>query len=83
MMQIVHFDVMCLGDDNYLASPKGALVDDHLLIVPIEHVTSIKDLTHDSIVELHKYQNAVFQYYLVRNFSDVQKAAFPFHSVRK
>jgi hypothetical protein len=56
-----------LGDDNYLASPKGGLVDDHLLIVPIEHAKSIRDLSSESVIELHKYQNAVFQYYSVGN----------------
>ena len=29
-----------IGNESYLAIPKGGLVNDHMLIVPFDHITS-------------------------------------------
>jgi len=51
-----------VGDYFYLALPKGPINDDHILIIPIEHM-AVNDLSTDGEKELEKYKNALRKMY--------------------
>lgn len=55
--------VINVGDATYLALAKGGLVDEHLLICPIEHYQSTLSLPGNVIQELNQYKNALKQFY--------------------
>eukprot|EP01135_Chromosphaera_perkinsii_P003791 Nk52_evm37s255 gene=Nk52_evmTU37s255 len=65
--------VVSIGDSVYMALAKGALVEDHLLLLPISHVKSVASLsgTSDEVYEeLDKFKAAVRQYYKEKLDSD-------------
>lgn len=57
--------VVDVGEHMYLAMAKGSLNDNHLLIVPVDHVHSSLDerLTDEMERELEMYQKAVKRYF--------------------
>ena len=58
--------ILSVGVENYLALAKGGLTDDHVLILPIVHVSSSLDLTPEQRVEVDRYKLALRKYYRSR-----------------
>ena len=54
---------MSIGDNFYCALAKGPLVEEHVLIVPIEHLPSTLSLPSDSDSELQKFKHALKRYF--------------------
>ncbi|XVE97983.1 hypothetical protein REPUB_Repub03eG0066000 [Reevesia pubescens] len=55
--------VTSIGENFYCALAKGPLVQDHLLIIPVEHFSNTLSLPADSEIELGKFQNSIKMYY--------------------
>lgn len=54
--------VISVGNESYLALAKGGLVDDHLLILPIEHHQSVLTLPESVLEEIGKFKEALIKY---------------------
>lgn len=54
--------IISIGENSYLALAKGPLVEDHVLIVPVEHMPNTLSLSSESDVELLKLQNSLKRY---------------------
>ncbi|KAL4397560.1 hypothetical protein AHAS_Ahas01G0204100 [Arachis hypogaea] len=54
--------IISIGENYYLALAKGPLVEDHVLIVPVEHMPSTLSLSSESEVELCRFQNSLQRY---------------------
>ncbi|MED6216467.1 hypothetical protein PIB30_008167 [Stylosanthes scabra] len=54
--------IISIGENYYLALAKGPLVEDHVLIVPVEHMPSTLSLSSESEVELCRFQNSLKKY---------------------
>jgi len=63
--------VASVGDDVYLALPKGWLVPDHVLIIPIEHHPAIAALSASALAEVEKYKSALLKYFAKKDMSMV------------
>lgn len=63
--------VISVGDYVYLAFAKGALVPDHVLLLPIGHYQSMIDVTEDVLEELEKYKTALRNFYKAKGKSVV------------
>ena len=59
--------VISIGNHCYLATAKGGLVRDHLLILPIKHVRSSYDLEKECQQEMEKMKTALTQYFDTQN----------------
>ena len=55
--------VTSIGENFYCALAKGPLVQDHILIIPVEHFPNTLSLPADSETELGKFQNSLKMYY--------------------
>jgi len=55
--------ILSVGSETYLALAKGALNDEHVLILPIVHVSSSLDLTAEQRAEVDRYKLALRKYY--------------------
>ncbi|OMO91652.1 Zinc finger, CCCH-type [Corchorus olitorius] len=55
--------VISIGENFYCALAKGPLVQDHALIIPVEHLPNTLCLPEDSEIELGKYRNSLKMYY--------------------
>ncbi|XP_012451411.1 zinc finger CCCH domain-containing protein 64 [Gossypium raimondii] len=55
--------VTSIGENFYCALAKGPLVQDHVLIIPVEHMPNTLSLPADSEIELGKFQNSLKVYY--------------------
>ncbi|XP_022754881.1 zinc finger CCCH domain-containing protein 64-like isoform X2 [Durio zibethinus] len=55
--------VTSIGENFYCALAKGPLVQDHILIIPVEHSPNTLSLPADSEIELGKFQNSLKMYY--------------------
>lgn len=51
--------IVSVGESFYCALPKGSLVDDHVLIIPIEHLPNTLVLSPEGESELSRYQNGL------------------------
>ncbi|CAH2069692.1 unnamed protein product [Thlaspi arvense] len=51
--------IVSVGESFYCALPKGSLVDDHILIIPIEHLPNTLVLSPEGESELGKYKNGL------------------------
>lgn len=51
--------VVHVGEHNYLALPKGPLVDDHVLIIPIGHIASLVSASDEAVREIERYKTAL------------------------
>ncbi|XP_076035712.1 CWF19-like protein 1 [Oratosquilla oratoria] len=51
--------IVCVGNHAYVALAKGALVPEHLLILPITHFQSTPELDEDCREEIEKFKNAL------------------------
>ncbi|KAK7329692.1 hypothetical protein VNO77_23867 [Canavalia gladiata] len=54
--------IISIGENYYLALAKGPLVEDHVLIIPVEHMPSTLSLSSESEIELFKFQNSLKRY---------------------
>lgn len=54
--------IISIGENSYLALAKGPLVEDHVLIIPVEHMPNTLALSSESDVELLKFQNSLKKY---------------------
>ncbi|XP_007012827.2 PREDICTED: zinc finger CCCH domain-containing protein 64 isoform X1 [Theobroma cacao] len=55
--------VTSIGENFYCALAKGPLVQDHVLLIPVEHLPNTLCLSADSEIELGKFQNSLKMYY--------------------
>lgn len=55
--------VISVGVHNYIALPKGGLVKEHLLIIPIEHHQSSIDITKESLKEVDLMKSVLKDFY--------------------
>lgn len=55
--------IVSIGDNAYLATAKGGLVEDHLLILPIEHIRSTLDTTDNDLSDVQKFKDALVKYF--------------------
>lgn len=54
--------IISIGENYYLALAKGPLVEDHVLIIPVEHMPNTLSLSSESEVELLSFQNSLKRY---------------------
>ena len=54
--------IASIGDECYLALPKGGLVPDHLLIIPLDHITNPYDLKKETFAEIARYKQSLGEY---------------------
>ncbi|XP_063901518.1 CWF19-like protein 1 [Zophobas morio] len=52
--------IVHVGEHFYLALAKGPLVDEHLLILPISHVSCSIELTNEETEELKRYNFCIY-----------------------
>eukprot|EP00123_Amoebidium_parasiticum_P001421 comp12500_c0_seq1/m.7457 comp12500_c0_seq1/g.7457 ORF comp12500_c0_seq1/g.7457 comp12500_c0_seq1/m.7457 type:complete len:626 (-) comp12500_c0_seq1:152-2029(-) len=55
--------VVTVGTEMYLALAKGPLVDEHVLLLPINHVPSSRDLGPSALAELERFKKALVSYF--------------------
>jgi diadenosine tetraphosphate (Ap4A) HIT family hydrolase len=55
--------IISLGENYYCALAKGPLVQNHVLLVPIEHSANTLIMTSEAEKELGKYKNALSVYF--------------------
>lgn len=55
--------IISVGERYYCALPKGPLVEDHVLIIPIEHSPNTLSLPSESETELDRFQNCLKMYH--------------------
>lgn len=55
--------VCSVGEETYVALDKGAISDDHVLIVPVEHYACSLDLPDSTLHEVSRYLSALKSYY--------------------
>ncbi|EQC26089.1 hypothetical protein SDRG_16041 [Saprolegnia diclina VS20] len=51
--------IVSIGDEAYVAIPKGPIVPDHVLIIPIQHVSSMRSLSPAAAAEVDKFKSAL------------------------
>ena len=52
-----------IGEHYYSALAKGPLVEDHVLIVPVEHLPNTLSMPEDCEIELNRVQNSLKAYF--------------------
>uniref|UniRef100_A0A7N0UTD5 C3H1-type domain-containing protein n=1 Tax=Kalanchoe fedtschenkoi TaxID=63787 RepID=A0A7N0UTD5_KALFE len=55
--------IISIGDSFYCALPKGPLLEDHVLVVPIEHAPNTLSTPSESETELQKFLSSLKAYY--------------------
>ncbi|KAB0804662.1 hypothetical protein PPYR_01632 [Photinus pyralis] len=63
--------VVAVGNSVYLAVAKGGLVDQHLLICPVEHHQSSIALPDSVVVEVDKFKDALRSMYILKQMEPV------------
>ncbi|KAF6157049.1 hypothetical protein GIB67_041510, partial [Kingdonia uniflora] len=58
--------LLSVGENCYCVLAKGPLVDDHALIIPIEHFPNTLVLLGDAVSELERFKNALKMYFKSR-----------------
>jgi diadenosine tetraphosphate (Ap4A) HIT family hydrolase len=59
--------IVSIGMEAYLAIPKGAIVPDHILIIPIVHESSVMRLSDACIEEINKFKQALKKMFASQN----------------
>ncbi|KAK7388197.1 hypothetical protein VNO78_23006 [Psophocarpus tetragonolobus] len=54
--------IISIGENYYLALAKGPLVEDHVLIIPVEHMPSTLSMSSESEIQLSEFQNSLKSY---------------------
>lgn len=55
--------IISIGDNCYLALAKGGLVEDHVLILPIDHIRSSLEASDELREEIAKFKNCLTKFY--------------------
>jgi len=55
--------VCSVGEESYVALDKGAITEDHVLIIPVEHYACTLDLPESTSDEITRYMSALKIYY--------------------
>ncbi|OQR89391.1 hypothetical protein THRCLA_09768 [Thraustotheca clavata] len=55
--------IISIGNEAYLAIPKGPIVPDHVLIIPIHHVSGIKHLSQAALDEIKQFKSALQKFF--------------------
>jgi hypothetical protein len=55
--------IVSVSNETYVALAKGGLVDDHLLIVAVDHVQSIGDMSDAGRRECERYKRSIAAYF--------------------
>jgi hypothetical protein len=55
--------IVSIGQEAYLAMPKGAINEDHALIVPIAHEASTSKLSTATLAEIDRFKHALGEYF--------------------
>ncbi|KAL9443778.1 hypothetical protein AB3S75_017037 [Citrus x aurantiifolia] len=55
--------IVSVGEYYYCALPKGPLVEDHVLVIPVEHVPNTISTSPECEKELGRFQNSLMMYY--------------------
>lgn len=55
--------VITVGEDFYLALPKGPINENHVLLLSINHIQSSSLLSNESFLELSKFKDALTKYF--------------------
>lgn len=55
--------IVSIGEYFYCALAKGPLVQDHILIIPVEHLPNTVLLPPETEIELGRLQNSLKRYY--------------------
>lgn len=55
--------IVSIGEYYYCALPKGPLVEDHVLAIPVEHVPNTISTSPEVEKELGRFQNSLMMYY--------------------
>ena len=63
--------VISVGVHNYIALPKGGLVKEHLLIIPIEHHQSSIDIPKESLREVDLMKTVLKDFYATMDLCPV------------
>uniref|UniRef100_A0AAV1UWX0 Cwf19-like C-terminal domain-containing protein n=1 Tax=Peronospora matthiolae TaxID=2874970 RepID=A0AAV1UWX0_9STRA len=59
--------IVSIGQEAYLAMPKGAICEDHVLIVPIAHEGSTLALSENTWCEIERFKEALRRYFASRD----------------
>ncbi|KAG9455617.1 hypothetical protein H6P81_000125 [Aristolochia fimbriata] len=55
--------VISIGESCYCALAKGQLVEDHVLVIPVEHCANMVSFTQEAAKELQRYKSALRNYF--------------------
>ena len=58
--------VVSIGDDTYLALPKGPLNETHCLLIPIDHVSALASAPAGTLAELEQYKACLARSYAAK-----------------
>ncbi|KAJ0401264.1 hypothetical protein ATCC90586_003701 [Pythium insidiosum] len=59
--------IVSIGQEAYLAMPKGAINEDHVLIVPIAHEASTTRLSSSCLKEVARFKTALREYFAAQD----------------
>eukprot|EP00741_Cyanophora_paradoxa_P003247 tig00000691_g3155.t1 len=63
--------VISVGDEVYLALAKGALVSQHVLLLPISHYASYNEVPESVLAEMERYKEALKKFFASQNLVPV------------
>lgn len=55
--------IISVGENFYCALAKGPLVQDHVLVIPVEHSPNTLSLAPECEIDLGRFQNSLKKYY--------------------
>lgn len=55
--------IISVGENCYCALAKGPLVQDHVLVIPVEHSPNTLSLPPECVIDLGRFQNSLKKYY--------------------
>ncbi|PIA43027.1 hypothetical protein AQUCO_02000462v1 [Aquilegia coerulea] len=55
--------ILCIGENFYCALAKGPLIEDHALIIPIEHSGNVFEVESEVELELERFKKALKMYF--------------------
>ncbi|GFS28598.1 CWF19-like protein 1 [Trichonephila inaurata madagascariensis] len=61
--------LLSIGNHSYLTLAKGGLVEDHLLIIPMEHVAASVNLSESAEKEVENYKLALIEYFHIQDLN--------------
>jgi hypothetical protein len=56
-----------VGDECYLALPKGGLINEHVLIVTIQHISATSMSSADTIKEIARYKESLRTFFATKD----------------